>query len=241
VGDQPVAGDRVRVTGDSAHYLLHVLRLGPGGRFSAVMADGVERIAEVREVGDGWAEALLLEPVCRGADPVSVVRLRPALIRAPKLELVIQKTVELGVAEITPVLCARSVARPDQARAARKPERWQRIADEAARQCGRTVAPQVGQVVPFAEAVREAAGTGDRTLILSPEAPSTPRPWLTGDGCGRAVTLFVGPEGGFTVEEVGAAVAVGAQPLALGRRTLRAETAAIVACALVMEELGELA
>ena len=120
--------------------------------------------------------------------------------------------------------------------------RWRRIAAEAARQCGRTVPPTVHGPVAFSQAVSEAAQSGGLCLVMSPDAGGE-----IGSGAAlaarepeRPVVVLVGPEGGFAPEELEEAEAAGFQAVSLGTRTLRAETAAIVACALVMYEAGEL-
>jgi len=234
--------DRLVLRGEEAHYLLRVLRLGPGDRFGAVLASGEERMATVQAVRGQEVEASLSDQVVAQADPRVDVRLLVGLPKAAKLELIIQKCTELGVSAIHPLVCRRSVPRPGPTEAAHKLARWGRIAEEAARQCGRTSAPVVGAPMPFAAAVAGAASSSGTWLIFSPDRASVAEPTspAVGPEWREPVTLLAGPEGGFAPEELAEAVAAGFRPVSLGRRVLRAETAAIVACAIVMRELGEL-
>jgi 16S rRNA (uracil1498-N3)-methyltransferase len=238
-----VEGERVSLRGAEDHYVRHVLRLGPGDRFSAVLPTRVERVAIVESVTEGGVEAELGEERGSTADPLVDVRLRPALVKGRKLDPVIRQCTELGVAEIGPVLCERSVSRPDGDSAAHRAERWEKIALEAARQCGRRTPPQVAAPLAFPAAVAGIAALGGTGLILAPggsEGPDPERP-LLGPQTPEPISALIGPEGGFTNAEVELAEEAGLRVVGLGRRILRADTAAIVVCALLMHELGELA
>ena len=234
--------DRLVLRGREAHYLLRVLRLGPGDRFGAVLASGEERMATVQAVRGQEVEASLSDQIVAQADPRVEVRLLVGLPKAAKLELIIQKCTELGVSAIQPVVCRRSMPRLDPTEAGHKLARWERIAQEAARQCGRTSAPVIGPPASFAAAVAGTVCLGGTSLIFSPdEAPAgSPTRPAVGPEWREPLTVLVGPEGGFAPEERAEAASAGFCPVGLGRRVLRAETAAIVACAVVMRELGEL-
>jgi 16S rRNA (uracil1498-N3)-methyltransferase len=234
--------DLVRLVGSEAHYLRSVLRLGLGGRFSAVLPTGVERLATVQRVDDEGVEAILGDEQGRSADPLVDVRIRPALTKARKLDAVVRQCTELGASEIGPVLCERSVARPDEGGAVHKLERWRAISLEAARQCGRTTPPRIAAPVPFRRALEELPTLGGTALLPAPAARSgmSPEAPLLAPDDREPISVLVGPEGGFTVDEVKAARAAGCRVVGLGRRILRAETAAVAVCAWVMYELREL-
>lgn len=235
-----VEGDRVRLQGGEDHYVRHVLRLGPGDRFSAVLPTRAEHVAVVESAGEGGVEARLGEERDLTAEPLIDVRLRPAVVRGRKLDSVIRQCTELGVSEIGPVTCERSVARPDPDSAAHKVERWEKIALEAARQCGRRTPPGITAPTAFPAAVAEIAALGGTGLIFAPggaEGVGT----LLAPGAAEPISALIGPEGGFTKAEVELAEEAGLRVAALGRRILRADTAAVVVCALLMYELGELA
>jgi len=236
-----IEGDCVRLMGREAHYVRDVLRLGVGAHFSAVLPGGIERVATVQRLAGQTVEAALGEPRDAQADPRVDVRVRPALVKARRLDLVVQKCTELGATEVGPVLCERGVARPDRDRVPHKVERWEKIAQEAARQCGRTWAPRVAEPVSFPLAVREVADLGGTGLVLAPAGSGLVQGALPALDDPEPISVFVGPEGGFTPDEVEVARAAGLRIISLGGRILRAETAAIAACALLMLELGEFA
>jgi 16S rRNA (uracil1498-N3)-methyltransferase len=238
-----VPPDRLRATpiivdGDEHHHLARVLRARPGDAITLFDGAGVEVIARIVRI-DRDRTQLVADP----AGPAGPVRaaaaietpltLLTAVPRGGRMDFLVQKCSELGVARIVPVITARSVVRPEPA----KRGRWEKIAREAARQCGRADVPEVSPPTALAAALA-ASDLPDRRLMLSPEAGGRPLRALLPD---RAATaLLVGPEGGLDTAEVEAARAAGFQAASLGSRILRVETAAIVAVALAEEAFGAL-
>jgi 16S rRNA (uracil1498-N3)-methyltransferase len=151
------------------------------------------------------------------------------------MELIVQKTTELGVASIVPVTSTRAVVRASP----HQRQRWQSIANQASRQSGRADIPTVTDLMPLAEAVARAAGAASPRLMLWEGERAQSLGTALTDGP-RAVSLLVGPEGGFAPEEVELAAAAGFVPVGLGPRILRSETAAIVAVALAQAAAGGL-
>jgi len=237
---ESVMGDTLVLRQDEAHYLRRVLRVEPGDHFSAVLASGTERVATVESVGRDAVVASLGDLRGRAADPAADLRLYVGLTKGQKLDLVVQKCTELGASAIHPILCRRSIARPSVERSAGRTRRWRRIAEEAARQCGRTSAPPVGAPIGFADAVVAASEGGGTGVVLRPNAGGEPSPSLESLSLCSPVSVLVGPEGGLAPEEVEEALAQGLTPVSLGRRVLRAETAAIAATAILMHLLGEM-
>ncbi|MGQ9733416.1 MAG: RsmE family RNA methyltransferase [Candidatus Zipacnadales bacterium] len=238
---EALKADRVTLKGPQAHYLRSVLRLKRGSRFAAVLPTGEEREATLLEVSEDTVDAGLGPRIERQADPATDIRIRPALIKARKLDLIIRACTELGVSEISPVLCERSVPRLEPRDVSHKLERWTKIALEAARQCGRAQPPRVRAPIPFGNALEEISHLSGKSLILIPPTNQfalCASTVLTPEA--EPVTLLIGPEGGFSGAEIDEALRSGVQPISLGRRILRAETAAIIACAFIMRELGEL-
>ena len=173
------------------------------------------------------------------AEPALRLTLFQCTLKADKFEWILQKGTELGVARFVPVVSARSVVRPAAALLP-KYERWRAIVREAAEQSGRTRLPELATPVEFSEALRSSA----QLRLLPWEEAEVDR----AEGLGQAVSaaspsdaaLLVGPEGGLTAEEVMAAQAAGWRTVTLGARTLRAETAALAAIAVIMDRQGEL-
>lgn len=160
-----------------------------------------------------------------------------ALPKGDKLELVVQKAVELGVFEITPVITSRCISRPKDNDLKKKQERLQRIALEAAKQCGRGIIPAVRPILSFKDALTDIARHRHRFVLYEGSCPPL-RPLLPQKGSG--IALFIGSEGGFSPEEIAACEKNGVRAVSLGKRILRCETASIAAVAAVMFYLGEM-
>ncbi|MFA5353873.1 MAG: 16S rRNA (uracil(1498)-N(3))-methyltransferase [Thermodesulfovibrionales bacterium] len=228
---------------EKARYLLTVLRCERGGRLEVIDGQGRAYEAEISAASKrGVAVDIIGELSVETESPFRLV-LCQGILKGERMDLVIQKSTELGVREIIPMVTERSVVRET-----RKTGRWQRIAEEAAEQCGRAVIPRIHEPVEF---LRFMAGSGSG--VQGPgdiAAPLTPHPlqglvfWEGGGaGLNEALAaalhdsalpfhLIVGPEGGLTEEEVKAAEGHGLVRASLGKRILRAETAAIVSVSL---------
>jgi 16S rRNA (uracil1498-N3)-methyltransferase len=230
-----LAAERLTITAADHRYLARVLRVQPGDTVTLFDGAGNEVDARVAEVGRAETELVLgaarVQPRAAG-EPLLV--LLTAVPRGPRMDLLVEKTCELGVSRVVPVLTERSVARPDDARRGR----WEKIAREAARQCGRADVPEVRAPVTLAAALA-ASDLPSRRLMLwegEGEGGAPLRARLEGR---EPVALLVGPEGGFAAAEVEAARHAGFETVTLGSRILRVETAAMVAVALVRDsQLG---
>ena len=237
-----LAAGRVAVSGADYRYLARVLRLGPGAPVTLFDGRGREARARVEVVDAGrgelvlWAEA----PEAQAAPAALDLTLLIALLKAEKMDLVVQKATELGAARIVPVRAARSVVRLDPARAAAKVTRWRTIAREAARQCGRSGVPAIAEPCDLAEALKVGPGDAWRAIFFEGARASSLRAALP-DEPATAAVLAVGPEGGFEDAEIDLARAAGFAVIGLGPRTLRAETDALAALAAVGYALGDLA
>jgi 16S rRNA (uracil1498-N3)-methyltransferase len=231
-----LAGPHVTLTGPEHRHVARVLRARPGETLTLFDGAGGEVAAEVVRVERDETE-LRLGARRAVAGPAVAITLLSALPRGPRMDFLVQKTAELGVARIVPVLTERSVARPE-AEAGRR-ARWEKIAQEAARQCGRADVPAVDGPLPLAAALALPGLPVRRLALYEGERGRSLRAALTGVAPAPTV-LLVGPEGGFAVAELTAAAAAGFESVGLGERILRVETAAIVAVALVAEASGML-
>lgn len=233
----PQAGEAtgpVRVEGDAFHH-LRVLRLGPGDALEVFDGKGRAWEAEVLEVLREHA-TVRLGPL-RKASTGRHVSLLQALPKADKLELVLQKGTELGMHAFFPVVSERSVMRLTQAAAETRRVRWQRIADEAARQCGRADVPPVHPVQGLLAAVRALPPT-TRVLVLDEEERTLGLFQAASADAAAPLSLVVGPEGGLERTEVDALRALGATTVSLGPLVLRTETAALAALAVLRHREG---
>jgi len=222
-----------------AHRLGRVLRLRRGDH--VILTEGGLRVYEVQltAISPHAATGVVLREQAAPPEPEVEITLYPSLIRANRFDLILEKGTEIGVARFVPVVAARSLVQGNGEPSGARSQRWERIVVEAAEQCGRGRVPRIDQPMPFEDAVRGAPGTklmsyeGERTLALGRYLRGlSRRP--------NAVSLFIGPEGGFEDEEIVLAREAGAVIVSLGSRVMRAETAAIVASALTLEALGEM-
>ncbi len=226
-----IDGARGMLGPEARRYLADVLRLSPGAALEVFDGRGGRYAAEI---GPGF-EWVTLGP--RQAAPAASVELTLllALAKGEKTDLVVQKATELGAARIVPFAAERSVVRLDRERGEERARRWRRIAEEAARQCGRADVPEVDAPAPLSGALG-ALPPGLVPIVLHPGAP--PVASLAPAAGGYAA--IVGPEGGLTRAEMEACDAAGARHASLGPRVLRAETAAIVAVALLQARFGDM-
>jgi 16S rRNA (uracil1498-N3)-methyltransferase len=232
-----LGGARLTLERDEHQHLARVLRAREGDHLTLFDGAGGEVDAEIVRVGKRDTELAL---GARRAGAVTAAPVAITLLVAPprgeRMDLVVQKTTELGVARLVPVVAERSVARPEPARRAR----WEKIAREAARQCGRADVPKVDAPLALAAAVAAPDLPASRFALWEAERGASLRARLAASPAPPAVALLVGPEGGLPPEEIATASAAGFVPVSLGPRILRVETAALVAVALVQAAAGGL-
>ena len=204
----------IEITGSDVNHMKNVLRM---------------RTGEQLEISDGNNKKYLCEIESLEADP-----------KSDKMELIIQKAVELGVWEVIPVATKRAVVKLDQKKAAKKRERWSGISESAAKQAGRNVIPEIKQVMNFQEALSYAKSLD---VLLIPyelaEGMQATKERIQAIQPGQSVGIFIGPEGGFEQEEVKLAMEAGAYPITLGRRILRTETAGMTMLSVLMYHLEQ--
>ncbi len=231
VAAEQVEGEVVHFNAEQAHQLRSVLRLRAGAE--VLVFDGQSRVDRVVALTDSSAGRVIGDAP-QVPEPRTWLSVFPALLQRDKFELVLQKLTEVGATCITPVLTERSLVReaPDE----RRYQRWRAILREAAEQSGRGVVPELLPTRPLTDALSGLehcalfAYEGDREHALRDTLRGKP----------TRVALFVGPEGGYSPAELAGAERAGAHVVTLGPRVLRAETAALVASAVVLYELGDL-
>lgn len=238
----------VTLTGENARHVSYSLRLAPGDRIR-VCDQQTAYLCEMVSFDGETATARVLSSSPIDSEPPFAARLFQALPKGDKLDTVIQKAVECGVAEVIPFESSRCIVRAKPEAEARKTERRQRIAEEAAKQCGRGVIPTVRPTVSFAEALKAAAGA-DLILFCYEGQDVTPLPALVeqarpaldaalNQGHIPEIAIIVGSEGGFSPEEAEAARSAGCAMTGLGKRILRTETASgfVLSCLIYALEL----
>ncbi|MDD3218885.1 MAG: 16S rRNA (uracil(1498)-N(3))-methyltransferase [Lachnospiraceae bacterium] len=230
----------IKITGSDVNHIKNVLRMRPEEEITVSDGEKMEyrcylESLEAEEITAHikWKEEAVIELP-------SKIYLFQGLPKNDKMELIIQKTVELGVAEIIPVATKRAVVKLDGKKEAKKIERWQQISQSAAKQSKRMYIPQVKSVMNFAQAL-EFAKSLDVLLIPYElaEGMNETRRIMESIKPGQSVGVFIGPEGGFAEEEVQAAMEQGAKAITLGRRILRTETAGLTTLSILMYHLEQ--
>jgi 16S rRNA (uracil1498-N3)-methyltransferase len=235
----PLAAGRLAVRDADHHYLFRVRRLTVGDRLVAFDGAGAEADAVVVAIDAavGWLELAAPRPLAASAAP-ALHALLP-LIKGERMDVAIEKLVELGARRIVPFAAARSVVRLEGARAAERHRRYQAIARAASAQCRAAIACEVRPIGDLAEALR-AAPEADLRLHFSEAAGARPLAAALADVRPAAIAFLTGPEGGLADDEIAAAADAGFVGVSLGPRILRAETAAIAAAAALGFALGDL-
>lgn len=230
-------GERYYLGGENGRHAVKSLRVAPGEEVILCDGQGTDYSCTVEsaDAEGAWLQILSAQP--SEGEPQVKITLCQCLPKGDKLETVVQKSVELGVAEILPVESRFCISKMDEKAALKKIPRLQKIALEAAKQSGRGAVPQVLFPMPLKKALEWASSQGD-VFFFYEKGRESLRKALAGSG--NRLFLFVGPEGGFSPEEAQAAQALGAPLLTLGPRILRTETAPLAALTAILYEKGEL-
>lgn len=241
VDDPGAFSDRsVVITGEDVNHVKNVLRLKENDEL--IVSDGRGRDYHCRISGITNEEVVAdICDICDNFSELSTeITLFQGFPKGDKMELIIQKTVELGVTRIVPVMTKRTVVKLDDKKAKKKTERYNMIAESAAKQSGRGMIPEVTMPVSFAEAV-SMAEKFDMNIIPYEEAEGVEysRNIIKNIKGKKSLGIFIGPEGGFAREEVEKALDAGVSAITLGHRILRTETAGMAVISIIMFELEE--
>lgn len=220
------AAGTARLSEDEARHLAQVLRLAAGDDVAVFDGAGREFRARIERVSRDGADLRLLEDVPAAPEPAVRLTLAQAVIKGDKMDDLVRDATMMGVTAIEPLVTEHTAAHMKEGRA---PERWRRIAIASAKQCRRAVVPAIGVGTRFPDWLAQDRAER-RVLLVEPSAAIEGHPASTLAG-NRPVSasLLVGPEGGWSLKEIEAAVAAGYVPITLGRRTLRADAVAAVA------------
>ncbi len=232
---------RAVISGPDVNHIKNVLRMQPGEEISLSNGiDGNDYRCGILELSEDAIVCELRFIKEDGVELPAKVYLFQALPKADKMEMIIQKAVELGVYEIIPVATKRCVVKLDDKKSKSKVERWQAIAEAAAKQSKRDIIPQVKNVMSFSEGIAYASHMDVKTIPYElAEGMQKTRQILSGIGKGQSVAVFIGPEGGFDEMEIKKAFENGIEPITLGKRILRTETAGMTTLSIIMYLLEE--
>ena len=228
------AGEAFRITGADYNHIRNVLRMHPGDVF-LVSCGGQSHLCRLESFGEDTVMAAIQEENYQDTELGVELYLFQGLPKSDKMELIIQKAVELGAAGVIPVEMKRCVVKLEEKKKKSRRERWQAIAESAAKQSKRSRIPEVGEVMSYKAAVDLA---GEMDLFLLPyeneRGMEATREALECIRPGMKVAILIGPEGGFDPKEVAQAAEKGARAISLGSRILRTETAAIASVGMCM-------
>jgi 16S rRNA (uracil1498-N3)-methyltransferase len=227
---QPLASGATVDLPESVAHHLHVVRMQPGAALTLFDGRGGQYAASLLEIGKKRASATVLAHEAVEVELPWPVTLAQGLPEGSKMDWIIEKAVELGVAAVQPLAAQRSVVRLSGERAEKRHAHWQGVIVAAAEQCGRNRLAQLEPIADFHRWLGSAPAAP--RILLSPRATESLAAWAQVNAP-QALTLMVGPEGGFTREEEDAALAAGALALSIGPRVLRTETAALAALAML--------
>lgn len=235
---EQVGETEIYVTGQDVNHMKNVLRMKIGEQVEISDGNNKKYLCEVSAYEEEQAVLRILKIREADTELKSRLYLFQGLPKNDKMELIVQKAVELGAYEVIPVSMKRCVVKLDAKKAAKKVERWNSISESAAKQAGRSIIPNVSDVVSYREALERAE---QLDVILVPyeleEGMAETKKLLHQIQPGQSVGIFIGPEGGFEREEVEQAIEAGAHPVTLGRRILRTETAGFTMLSILMFEL----
>ena len=236
-----IGEEEIRICGSDVNHIKNVLRMKQGEEILISGGENLEYTCYIQEMQEEEVTAHIMYVQEAGYELPSRIFLFQGLPKGDKMELIIQKAVELGIHQIVPVASRRSVVKLDKKKQEKKIVRWQAIAESAAKQSKRMYVPQVAGVMSFGEAVQYA---GKLDVVLMPyelaKGMKETKEIIRGIQKGQSVGIFIGPEGGFEEEEVRQAVSLaGARPITLGKRILRTETAGLTVLSILMFELEE--
>lgn len=233
-----IEGTNIHIIGQDAHHIKNVLRMRPKEEILISDGDKTEYTCYIEELLEDEVLAKVMFAKESGLELPSKIYLFQCIPKNDKMELIIQKAVELGACEIIPVAASRCVVKLDAKKEASKLKRWNGISESAAKQSKRMFIPEVTSVMKFQEAL-EYAKKIDVKLIpyeLAKGMEAT-RECISGIQPGQSVAIFIGPEGGFEESEVQMAMDAGFLPITLGKRILRTETAGFTVLSILMYHL----
>ena len=230
----------IDIVGSDVNHIKNVLRFKEGDKLLISSGDNVDYECSIASMSDEYIRADILSKDEQGKELPSRIILFQGLPKADKMELIIQKAVELGAYSVVPVAMKRSVVKLDAKKAKAKVERWNSIALSAAKQSKRSIQPEVTEVMTFKQAL-EYAGKLDKLLLPyeCAEGMEKTRKVIEGIGHGESVGIFIGPEGGFDRSELDEAVSAGCEVITRGKRILSTETAGMMLLSVLMYNMEE--
>lgn len=230
----------VNIINEDYNHIVNVFRKKIGDHILVNDMSGYDYECEIIDIKENIVEAKILNKKNNDSESKTKIKIYQSLPKGSKMESIIQKTVELGIDEIIPVYSKNCVVKLEDKKAVKKVERWNKIALAAAKQCGRGKIPVVRDIISFKEAIDEAKNDDLRFVLYENEKDLTIRNIFDISISCENISFFVGPEGGYTENEIIEAKKNNIQSISLGNRILRTETVGIVVLSIIMYNMEEI-
>jgi 16S rRNA (uracil1498-N3)-methyltransferase len=230
----------ISIIGEDVNHIKNVLRMNRGETLSVSDGKGMDYLVEILKLDQDCITTGIIDSWASKTEPPVDITLFQGIPKSDKMDFIVQKSVELGIRKIVPVINHRTIVKFDNVKdRIRKVERWQKIALEAAKQCNRGILPEIVHVQEYAEALQYSK---ESELNIIPYEKETSQGLKSIISCmnPKKIGIFIGPEGGFTEDEAERAVVSGIKPVSLGPRILRTETAGIAVISIIMYEHGDM-
>ena len=232
--------ERITILGEDVNHIGNVLRMKPGEKVLISAEGEMDRLGGIEEIRRDEVICRILEVRKENNELPARIHLYQGLPKSDKMELIIQKAVELGAYRIVPVSTKNTVVKLDAKKAESKVKRWNAIALAAAKQSKRSVIPEVAPVISFGQALEEVKGFGLKLIPYeNADGMAKTRELLGKAAPGQDIAVFIGPEGGFDPGEIEKAKDAGTEPVTLGKRILRTETAGLCILSALMMQLDD--
>lgn len=240
VESDQITEDKIEITGQDVRHIRDVLRLDYHAQIEICNGRGTDYHCAISEINQDTIIAKILNQGVSKSEPATNIILFQSLIKGDKIEWVIQKSIEIGVSKIIPMQTTFCVSKMDQSKKAdAKVNRWNKIAQSGAKQSGRGIIPEVTSPVNFGQALELCKGMDLALIAYEKEDQQNLKSHIQGLR-GKTIGVLIGPEGGFSKEEILKAEKAGIKAITLGPRILRSETASITLVANILYELGEM-
>jgi len=239
VKPEQISGKRVSILGDQVKHLRQVLRLKSGEKVIVLDGLGASYLVALEKVTEDIVQGEMLEKIKLDSEAPLEITLVQSVLKGEKMDWVVQKATELGVNRIIPLSSERTVVKISASKAEERRKRWEKIAQEAVKQCGRLLVPQIETIQTWEE-VRAKFVQYHLVLLPWEEEKTQGLKKVLETVSPQKVLFIVGPEGGFSGQEAQKAQLEGACPVSLGPRILRAETASLAMLSILMYKLGDL-
>lgn len=237
VSNNLIKDDKVFIDGENVNHIINSLRCKIGEEIEISTGDGFDYLCKIEEISKDLVIAKIIDCFGNESEPNVKITLYQGLPKAEKMELIIQKCIELGIDEIVPINTDRTIVKL-AGKEEKKLARWNKIAEAAAKQSRRGKVPKVRSVINFSQAIQQASQNNLNIIPYEKEEKNSIKNIIKGFD-GESIGIFIGPEGGFSEKEIEIAIKNNIKPITLGKRILRTETAGFITTAILLYELEE--